>query len=105
LTYAEYLRTPHWRSLRAWAIERAGGKCQLCGSRKDLEVHHNCYDRLGAELPSDLVVLCDDCHTRHSAAMAPEPDCEVGSGCLPQAAGEAGCPRRIRRHQRRIPGE
>jgi hypothetical protein len=56
VTYAEYLQTPHWRSLRAWALERAGNRCQLCGSAKELEVHHNTYERLGCEWPSDLVV-------------------------------------------------
>jgi hypothetical protein len=69
VTYAEYLQTPHWRSLRAWALERAGNRCQLCGSAKELEVHHNTYERLGCEWPSDLVVLCDPCHERHSLAM------------------------------------
>jgi hypothetical protein len=31
----------------------------------ELEVHHRTYDNLGAELVSDLVVLCHSCHELH----------------------------------------
>jgi 5-methylcytosine-specific restriction endonuclease McrA len=44
------------------ALVRAGYKCQVCSSIESLHVHHNTYDNLGDELPTDLIVLCDICH-------------------------------------------
>ncbi len=60
--YKTYLKTRHWQKTRAAAMKRANGKCQLCGSRQGLNVHHNSYNRRGRELAGDLIVLCDGCH-------------------------------------------
>jgi len=66
LPYEQYLQTEHWReNVRPAAIERADHRCQLCNGDRGLHVHHNTYDRLGAELPSDVVVLCNQCHWHH----------------------------------------
>lgn len=63
MPYREYLRAPEWRRTRAAALDRADHRCSLDRAHVDrLEVHHNTYDRLGAELASDLVVLCHSCH-------------------------------------------
>lgn len=65
MEYQDYLATDEWRQRRAVAIDWARGACQLCNSpKKPLNVHHRTYDRLGAELPADLVVLCKDCHAK-----------------------------------------
>lgn len=69
MPYRDYLRTPEWCQTRAAALERAGHRCSLDHTHSDhLEVHHNTYDRLGAELPSDVVVLCQACHRVHHNA-------------------------------------
>ena len=60
--YSEYIHSEQWRIKRLDALRRAGFCCQLCRSRINLHVHHNTYSRLGEELPSDLVVLCQICH-------------------------------------------
>jgi 5-methylcytosine-specific restriction endonuclease McrA len=61
--YRAYLRSPHWRRTRKEALIRAEGRCEECGeAKRRLEVHHKTYERLGAELPEDLLVLCQDCH-------------------------------------------
>jgi restriction endonuclease Mrr len=66
MPYREYLRTPEWRRTRAAALLRAGNSCSLDVTHTDhLEVHHRTYQRLGAELASDLVVLCRECHRLH----------------------------------------
>lgn len=66
MPHREYLRTPEWRRVRAAALDRAGHRCSLDRSHtEDLEVHHNTYERIGAELASDLVVLCRACHRLH----------------------------------------
>lgn len=60
-TYAEYLRTDQWRKRRAKTIEHYQGKCYCCGLDGH-EVHHRTYKRMGKEIPSDLVLLCQPCH-------------------------------------------
>jgi hypothetical protein len=62
MDYDVYIASVEWKAKSDAAKERAGGKCQLCGCRKKLETHHNTYERLGNELPEDLVVLCGTCH-------------------------------------------
>lgn len=62
-TYAAYLHSSHWKKTRGMALQIAGYKCQACSTKDDiLDVHHNSYDRLGAEESSDLIVLCRSCH-------------------------------------------
>ena len=69
MSYREYLRSPEWRRTRAAAIARAGGRCSLEATHtEDLEVHHNTYERRGAELAADLTVLCKSCHRVHHKA-------------------------------------
>jgi 5-methylcytosine-specific restriction endonuclease McrA len=63
--YQQYLKSPRWRKKAATARKRAGYRCQLCNKQKPLEVHHRTYERLGYELPSDLIALCAACHKRH----------------------------------------
>jgi predicted nucleic acid-binding Zn-ribbon protein len=61
--YDEYLRTEAWLERREAAKARAGWRCQLCGDENaPLECHHNTYRRIGAELETDLCVLCAPCH-------------------------------------------
>jgi restriction endonuclease Mrr len=63
MPYRLYLRTPEWRRTRAAALLRAGNACSLNVAHTDnLEVHHRTYERRGAELVTDLVVLCHACH-------------------------------------------
>lgn len=59
-----YLRGAAWRQRRRAALERAGGRCMDCGSRKRLQVHHLTYKRWGNEDARDLRVLCSRCHAR-----------------------------------------
>jgi len=61
-SYEDYLQTAEWQATRKAALERAGQRCQRCGSGEQLRVHHRTYVRLGAEEPDDLRVLCDRCH-------------------------------------------
>src|SRR5262245_25955062 len=60
--YHVRMGTWQWEAERALALERAGYKCDNCGSEARLVVHHRDYDRLGDEWPEDLRVLCWDCH-------------------------------------------
>jgi len=61
--YQQYLKSKTWREIRAKVIKNAGGKCEICGSRKRLVVHHMTYrDGLGNEKIENLKCLCEDCH-------------------------------------------
>lgn len=64
-TYADYLKSSEWLATRAWALERAERRCQLCGTSDRLEVHHSNYRNLGRERPSDVIVICRGCHAKH----------------------------------------
>jgi hypothetical protein len=60
--YQRYLESPEWHVLRRVAISLARHRCQLCNASALLHVHHRTYERVGGELPCDLIALCDDCH-------------------------------------------
>jgi hypothetical protein len=69
MPYKQYLRTPEWQRTRAAALERANHRCSLDATHSDgLEVHHRTYERLGAELEADVIVLCHGCHQLHHQA-------------------------------------
>lgn len=63
--YSSYLRTAQWEERRQRALKRAGRKCSLCSRKTRLQVHHRTYERIGEERASDLIVLCDGCHSAH----------------------------------------
>ena len=61
-----YLRSNHWRILSR-ATREARGKCEACYRKLDiscLHAHHLTYKRLWFERPSDLQVLCRECHRK-----------------------------------------
>lgn len=62
LLYVMYLRSPLWRLRRRIWITRALGRCEHCGRRRRLTIHHRTYQRLGHERRSDVAVLCWRCH-------------------------------------------
>jgi 5-methylcytosine-specific restriction endonuclease McrA len=62
--YLAYLAAEGWIERREAAKARGGWRCALCGDEDaPLEVHHSTYKRLGAELETDLTVLCSRCHS------------------------------------------
>lgn len=67
--YKDYLKTSHWRMFRERVLLRVfvSGcyKCESCGElcrRSELDVHHLHYKTIGRERPTDVKVLCHDCH-------------------------------------------
>jgi hypothetical protein len=66
MPYPRYLQTPEWSITRKAALVRAGNACSLDATHtENLEVHHRSYKHLGAELASDVLVLCHSCHHLH----------------------------------------
>jgi hypothetical protein len=70
MPYGEYLLTLEWAERRRVALCRALRRCERCGRRGWLEVHHRTYERRGAELPDDLEVLCVGCHRQEHEVAA-----------------------------------
>ncbi len=69
--YEEYMKTDAWNNKRMERIKMDGYKCQLCGSAKNLCVHHITYDRIGCEKMDDLITVCKKCHEKlHEADNA-----------------------------------
>lgn len=63
-SYAAYLVSDHWKALRLRVLKRDGHRCVLCRGDKNLQVHHDRYDSLGAEPLRILKTFCDLCHRR-----------------------------------------
>lgn len=65
LSYEEQLKTLQWQAKRRWILSRDAYRCQVCLSRKNLQVHHMYYTsgKMAWQYPdSALVTLCDACH-------------------------------------------
>jgi len=65
MPYADYLLTPEWKRRRNHALATARYRCATCDARRELQVHHLAYERLGQEWDVDLEVLCRTCHEGH----------------------------------------
>jgi hypothetical protein len=64
-----------WQKLREWSIERAGGRCDICGSDnygRGLECHEIWeYDeQTYTQHLRGLVALCRECHRAKHLALA-----------------------------------
>lgn len=66
MPYDKYLRTDHWLKFISRILRKRGKRCQICGrgpsAHLKIDVHHLNYNRRGREEPSDVEVLCRDCH-------------------------------------------
>jgi len=62
-----YLRSEHWQEVRRKKLKQAGYKCEACGQKVKLDIHHLTYERLGKERLSDLQALCRPCHRKAEA--------------------------------------
>lgn len=61
-----YLKSDHWRDLRAEKLASRGRACERCGCRNELQIHHNAYRSIFDVGLDDLEVLCRPCHkTEH----------------------------------------
>ena len=62
--YEVFLGSEYWRYVRKLKLTQSGNKCQICGSKEGLNVHHNSYNHHYKEHKhlEDLVVLCRKCH-------------------------------------------
>jgi hypothetical protein len=62
LSYYEYIVSPEWRTRSIAVCTSRGSKCEVCGSKEKIQVHHRSYERMGQETEEDLEVVCKSCH-------------------------------------------
>lgn len=65
MDYKTYIQSENWRKKRENVLIFWGYRCALCFSPNNLHVHHRTYERLGRELITDLIPLCERCHNDH----------------------------------------
>lgn len=59
--------------VRALVLERAGHRCERCGSTWRLELHHRLRrSQGGGHTPGNLAVLCQTCHRGIHATLWPD---------------------------------
>lgn len=64
-SYAEYLRHPEYRKVRAVAMERDNYTCQVCRRARATQVHHLRYPKWGTfDVPENLQSICYPCHCK-----------------------------------------
>ncbi len=58
MTYKEYLQSDHWKRTkeRYYAVRKR--ECWVCGTDRQIDLHHKTYDNIGRERIPDLVPLC-----------------------------------------------
>ena len=67
MVYDQYIKSPEWNALKKQKIDESGGKCEICGKKTELEVHHWTHKTLGREKMSDLAAVCKKCHEKIEA--------------------------------------
>jgi hypothetical protein len=76
-SYSEKLKDPRWQKLRLVVMERDGWKCRFCFSDDEtLAVHHKRYAESRNpwdSSASDLVTLCEGCHSALHAGTLHKP--------------------------------
>jgi len=87
-SYTDYLKTKHWRDIRALAFQKSNGICKCCKKElsNDFICHHRSYKRVGEEririlpynnnlfvrafqktfLGDDVITVCRYCHNGES---------------------------------------
>jgi len=57
------LDAENYNELRNQVLARDGWRCQSCGSRRNLQVHHmRARSKLGDDALQNLISLCAGCH-------------------------------------------
>jgi len=59
------LREHEYGKLREKILRRDNWRCQICGSRINLQVHHHYFrSHSGEDRDENLITLCYDCHSK-----------------------------------------
>jgi 5-methylcytosine-specific restriction endonuclease McrA len=59
------LKAEVYERLRKQVLRRDGWRCQVCGSRQNLQVHHKRFrSQQGSDDDLNLITLCARCHEK-----------------------------------------
>lgn len=72
MEYEEYLKTDHWIHFRNETYKFFRNKCQVCGSKENINIHHKTYENRGRETFNDVICLCHECHEKFHGIKAKE---------------------------------
>jgi 5-methylcytosine-specific restriction endonuclease McrA len=65
------LNREEYDQLKSEVLNRDGWKCQCCGSKTNLHVHHlKKRSQLGPDAADNLITLCAGCHRREHTEAA-----------------------------------
>jgi len=72
MPYEEYLHTRYWQLVSQQVKSDAGFRCEKCGTRWGLAVHHESYRWLGFDMyhVHELRCLCRRCHEEEHGIKA-----------------------------------
>jgi hypothetical protein len=62
--YKEYLNGDHWKGVAKKKRKSSDNRCEKCGAKGKISVHHKNYKNLHHESMKDLLSLCDSCHKK-----------------------------------------
>ena len=69
-----------YERLREQVLRRDGWRCQYCGARSNLEVHHQEFRSQGSDdSEQNLITLCVKCHAQLTASAAATKACQLVS--------------------------
>lgn len=60
--YESYISSTRWERRKTAYYSRYPRRCRACDSSENIHLHHHTYKRMGHEIDSDLVPLCEPCH-------------------------------------------
>lgn len=67
--YKDYLKSDDWAQIRIEIITKRK-RCERCGSKNKLQIHHKHYKNIFHEEPEDLELLCNNCHQKEHSIKA-----------------------------------
>ena len=62
--YYTYLKSNEWLQIKLDLYELRGKQCEVCESKRNVQVHHLTYKNVFNEEPEDLILLCRKCHEK-----------------------------------------
>jgi hypothetical protein len=62
--YEEYLASEHWSNIRKLWVISGYPRCCIGCTNQSYQLHHLTYTRLGHESLTDLLPLCNRCHSK-----------------------------------------
>ena len=67
IKYEDQLKDARWLAFRTFIKKVRGEKCEICGSTRNLQVHHTHYNKnckAWEYTCNEVIVVCKDCHQK-----------------------------------------